>query len=84
MSHLDAEFKKQSSSSLRSLITDQVNAIWHNFCHYSELYQFQGTQAYGTICHACKHRSERDSDFLEIEVNFGVSLDSINMGLPHI
>ncbi|KDR73501.1 hypothetical protein GALMADRAFT_72029 [Galerina marginata CBS 339.88] len=54
MSHLDAEFKKQSSPAVKSLITDQ----------------FQGGQVYGTICHACKSRSERASDFLEIEISF--------------
>ncbi|KAF9475859.1 cysteine proteinase [Pholiota conissans] len=54
MSHLDAEFKKQSSPVTKTLITDQ----------------FQGTQIYGTICHACKNRSERVSDFLELEISF--------------
>ncbi|KAF8163463.1 hypothetical protein B0H34DRAFT_795175 [Crassisporium funariophilum] len=54
MSHLDDEFKKQSLSSVKSLVTDQ----------------FQGTQVYGTICHACRNRSERVSNFLEIEINF--------------
>ncbi|CAA7271556.1 unnamed protein product [Cyclocybe aegerita] len=54
MTHLDAEFKKQASPSVKSLIEDQ----------------FQGSQAYGTICHACKNRSERSFDFLEIEVAF--------------
>ncbi|KAF9820152.1 hypothetical protein IEO21_01585 [Rhodonia placenta] len=29
----------------------------------------QGKQSYCTICEKCQHRSERDSDFLEIEVN---------------
>ncbi|KAF8798163.1 cysteine proteinase [Phlegmacium glaucopus] len=54
MSHLDAEFKKQSLTSVKSLITDQ----------------FQGSQVYGTICHACRSRSERVSDFLEVEIIF--------------
>ncbi|KAJ6623503.1 hypothetical protein B0H10DRAFT_2010118 [Mycena sp. CBHHK59/15] len=54
MSHLDAEFKKQSSPSLQSLITDQ----------------FQGKQIYGTICTQCASISRRESDFLEIEINF--------------
>ncbi|TFK42426.1 hypothetical protein BDQ12DRAFT_644097 [Crucibulum laeve] len=54
MSHLDAEFKKQSIPSVRSLVTDQ----------------FQGKQVYGTICETCKYQSERDTDFLEIEINF--------------
>ncbi|KAK7020447.1 hypothetical protein R3P38DRAFT_2969526 [Favolaschia claudopus] len=54
MSHLDAEFKKQSNPALQSLITDQ----------------FQGKQVYGTICSQCRSVSARDTDFLEIEINF--------------
>ncbi|KAJ7097738.1 cysteine proteinase [Mycena belliarum] len=54
MSHLDAEFKKQKDPALQSLITDQ----------------FQGKQVYGTICSNCGTVSARDSDFLEIEINF--------------
>ncbi|PPQ63065.1 hypothetical protein CVT24_005920 [Panaeolus cyanescens] len=54
MSHLDAEFKKQSLPKLQSLIADQ----------------FQGNQVYGTICHQCQNKSERIADFLEIEINF--------------
>ncbi|KAK0210866.1 hypothetical protein DFS33DRAFT_1252154 [Desarmillaria ectypa] len=54
MSHLDAEFKKQTSPSLRSLLTDQ----------------FQGKQVYGTLCDTCGYKSERSSDFLEIEISF--------------
>ncbi|KAF8911983.1 hypothetical protein CPB84DRAFT_1760942 [Gymnopilus junonius] len=53
MSHLNAEFKKQPSLDVKSLITKQ----------------FQGSLVYGTICHACKNPSERVSDFLEIEIN---------------
>ncbi|KAH6918351.1 hypothetical protein BKA70DRAFT_13800 [Coprinopsis sp. MPI-PUGE-AT-0042] len=53
MSHLDAEFKKQSDASVRDLVAAQ----------------FQGKQVYGTICHSCKYTSERSSDFLEIEAN---------------
>ncbi|KAJ7581164.1 hypothetical protein C8J56DRAFT_866417 [Mycena floridula] len=54
MSHLDAEFKKQSIPSVQSLITDQ----------------FQGKQVYGTRCHNCHNQSERETDFLELEINF--------------
>ncbi|KAF9454646.1 cysteine proteinase [Macrolepiota fuliginosa MF-IS2] len=54
MSHLDVEFKKQSVPELRSLISNQ----------------FQGTQLYGTICDTCGYRSERKSDFLELEIRF--------------
>ncbi|KAJ7709699.1 hypothetical protein B0H17DRAFT_999051 [Mycena rosella] len=54
MSHLDTEFKKQSNPALKSLITDQ----------------FQGKQVYGTICSNCHAVSARDTDFLEIEINF--------------
>ncbi|KAI0748066.1 cysteine proteinase [Daedaleopsis nitida] len=53
MAHLDNEFKKQHSDELKSLIADQ----------------FQGKQVYNTVCQNCQRRSERDSDFLEIEVN---------------
>ncbi|KAF4614469.1 hypothetical protein D9613_002689 [Agrocybe pediades] len=53
MSHLDNEFKKQSNPSVQSLIKNQ----------------FQGSQVYGTVCHGCKNRSERSSDFLEIELS---------------
>ncbi|KAI0646997.1 cysteine proteinase [Trametes meyenii] len=53
MAHLDTEFKKQRDPGLRSLITNQ----------------FEGKQVYNTVCQNCLRRSERDSDFLEIEVN---------------
>ncbi|KAG6867026.1 hypothetical protein C0991_003943 [Blastosporella zonata] len=53
MSHLDAEFKKQANPIVKSLVTDQ----------------FQGKQVYGTLCNQCQYRSERVSDFLEIEIN---------------
>lgn len=53
ISHLDAEFKKQSIPAIKSLITDQ----------------FQGKQVYGTICNRCHYRSERTSDFLELEIS---------------
>ncbi|TFK92421.1 cysteine proteinase [Polyporus arcularius HHB13444] len=53
MAHLDTEFRKQRSPELKSLIPDQ----------------FQGRQVYNTVCQNCQRRSERDSDFLEIEVN---------------
>lgn len=54
MSHLDAEFKKQADPAVRMLIESQ----------------FQGSQVYGTFCHACQYKSERSTDFLEVEVNF--------------
>ncbi|KAI0688254.1 cysteine proteinase [Cytidiella melzeri] len=53
MAHLDSEFQKQSDSSLKSLIADQ----------------FQGKHVYATVCSQCRNRSERESEFLEIEVN---------------
>ncbi|KAH9946153.1 cysteine proteinase [Epithele typhae] len=53
MAHLDNEFKQQENSGLRSLVSDQ----------------FQGKQVYNTVCQNCLRHSERDSDFLEIEVN---------------
>jgi len=80
MSHLDAEFKKQSLTSVKSLITDQVWA-YHlvNITLTYNYHQFQGSQVYGTICHACRSRSERVSDFLEIEIIFEVgAIDSVS------
>ncbi|KAH8107139.1 cysteine proteinase [Cristinia sonorae] len=53
MAHLDSEFQKQSIPGLKSLLADQ----------------FQGKQVYGTLCSSCKTRSERESEFLEVEVN---------------
>ncbi|KAI4525001.1 hypothetical protein K525DRAFT_261907 [Schizophyllum commune Loenen D] len=55
MTHLASEFNKQSIPSVRSLVADQ----------------FEGIQLYGTRCDTCKTQSERESTFLEIEVNFG-------------
>ncbi|KAJ3732305.1 cysteine proteinase [Lentinula guzmanii] len=54
MTHLDAEFKKQPNQSLQTLVNSQ----------------FEGEQVYGTMCDNCKYRSERCSNFWEIEVNF--------------
>lgn len=54
MSHLDTEFKKQTSPRLRALVEDR----------------FQGKQVYGTRCDTCEYQSERETDFLEVEVNF--------------
>ncbi|KAI9064377.1 cysteine proteinase [Trametes sanguinea] len=53
MAHLDTEFKKQQDPALQSLIANQ----------------FEGKQVYNTVCQKCLRRSERDSDFLEIELN---------------
>ncbi|KAJ3574829.1 hypothetical protein NP233_g1494 [Leucocoprinus birnbaumii] len=54
MSHLDVEFRKQGVPELHSLVPDQ----------------FQGSQVYGTACDSCQYRSERTTDFLEIEIRF--------------
>ncbi|KAJ3775406.1 cysteine proteinase [Lentinula raphanica] len=54
MTHLDAEFKKQSNRSLQTLVNSQ----------------FEGEQVYGTMCDNCRYRSERSSHFWELEVNF--------------
>ncbi|KAJ4487816.1 cysteine proteinase [Lentinula aciculospora] len=53
ITHLDAEFRKQPNQSLQSLVNSQ----------------FEGEQVYGTMCDNCKYRSERRSNFWEIEVN---------------
>lgn len=34
--------------------------------------QFQGELVYGTHCHNCRFRSERTSNFLELEINIEV------------
>lgn len=80
MSHLDAEFKKQSDASVRDLVASQVSThsrlspIQFSFWKFL---QFQGKQLYGTICHSCKYTSERSSDFLEIEVNIKVHFPAL-------
>ncbi|KAF8587403.1 cysteine proteinase [Ramaria rubella] len=53
MSHLATEFEKQAVPPLKTLLADQ----------------FQGNQTYGTMCKQCCHRSEHDTDFLELEIN---------------
>ncbi|KAG8217868.1 hypothetical protein J3R82DRAFT_6034 [Butyriboletus roseoflavus] len=53
MSHLDNEFQKQHAPALRTLVSNQ----------------FQGELVYGTHCHNCRSKSERSSDFLELEIN---------------
>ncbi|TFK55130.1 cysteine proteinase [Heliocybe sulcata] len=53
MSYLDSEFKKQSVTSLKTLVPDQ----------------FQGNQIYGTECQNCHNKSERNSEFLELEIS---------------
>ena len=39
---------------------------------YSRSLQFQGELVYGTLCHNCRSKSERTSDFLELEINIEV------------
>jgi ubiquitin carboxyl-terminal hydrolase 48 len=34
--------------------------------------KFQGEQVYGTICGGCHNKSERSTDFLELEINIEV------------
>ena len=34
--------------------------------------QFEGKLTYGTMCQTCHQRSERDTDFLELEINLEV------------
>jgi uncharacterized UBP type Zn finger protein len=60
MTHLQAEFQKQTQPELRSLITDQ----------------FEGRLAYVTTCHGCHNRTERQSEFLELELNLEVALQN--------
>lgn len=56
MSHLDNEFKKQTDPKLQSLLPSQ----------------FEGKVVHTTVCDKCKSRSERESTFLELEVNLEV------------
>lgn len=36
--------------------------------------QFEGKLTYGTMCKKCQNKSERDSDFLELEISLSVRL----------
>jgi hypothetical protein len=77
MSHLDSEFRKQDSPAVRSIVTDQVGFGGHfsiPSCFNFFFCKFQGEQIYGTRCQGCGYQSERASKFLEIEINFSVSL----------
>ncbi|KAG9012112.1 hypothetical protein FRB93_002255 [Tulasnella sp. JGI-2019a] len=51
--HLESVFAKQSVPSLKTLVADQ----------------FSGLLTYGTECHNCGFKSERDSEFYELEIN---------------
>ena len=81
MTHLDAEFKKQNSESLKTLITNQVKCQRPILWSWLTFLKFQGTQVYGTICQSCKYRSETRSEFLEIEVSFKVNTSSMSISL---
>ena len=41
------------------------------------LSSFEGKQIYNTVCQNCQRRSERDSSFLEIEVNLEASRNEL-------
>ncbi|THH17534.1 hypothetical protein EW146_g3292 [Bondarzewia mesenterica] len=75
MSHLDTEFQKQSDPALKNLLSNQVRIHFPGSPSSACIqlgcfdFQFQGIQVYTTLCQACGNRSERESDFLEIEVN---------------
>ena len=70
MTHLDAELKKQNAEFLKSLITDQVTWFLLTIVIILQFSKFQGTQVYSTICHSCENRSEKTSEFLELEISF--------------
>ncbi|PVF98765.1 hypothetical protein CPB86DRAFT_338654 [Serendipita vermifera] len=53
LSHLSKEFEKQDSHAVKNLINTQ----------------FEGSITYGTQCHRCGYKSERDATFLEIELS---------------
>ncbi|GAA5957689.1 hypothetical protein JCM3765_001482 [Sporobolomyces pararoseus] len=61
LSLLDHEFKKQSLQKEQEGATMNVGKLVKE--------QFEGRMIYGTRCHTCKHPSERDASFLELEVS---------------
>lgn len=40
----------------------------------TQLIQFEGSLTYGTKCHGCGNKSERDTKFLELEISLTVRL----------
>lgn len=80
MAHLDTEFKKQQNAELQSLIASQVRPTGRWTGHGLMFSQFEGKQVYNTVCQNCHRRSERDSDFLEIELNIEVIRVSATRG----
>jgi ubiquitin carboxyl-terminal hydrolase 48 len=77
MSHLATEFEKQAVPSLKTLLSDQVWFL-RPYCHNATLtgdittFQFEGKLTYGTMCQECRQSSERDANFLELEINLEV------------
>ena len=72
MAHLDTEFQKQADPTLKTLISSQVCGNIFLSVLGLMLVKFQGTQTYVTTCQKCGYRSERSSDFLEVEVTLTV------------
>lgn len=74
MSHLATEFEKQAVPSLKTLLSDQVRCwtLLSVFILNNVITKFQGKLTYGTMCQKCCQRSERDADFLELEINLEV------------
>lgn len=74
MAHLDSEFQKQLDPTLKSLVADQVRtALTWLYAYMLTSSQFQGKQVYTTVCSKCHIRSERESEFLELELTLAVS-----------
>jgi hypothetical protein len=85
MSLLDHEFKKQGlkraaeggSPDVAKLVQTQVGRVIirvHSITHPNT--QFEGSITYGTKCSSCQTKSERNSTFLELEVNLTVRQSS--------
>ena len=75
MSHLATEFEKQTVPSLKTLLSDQVRCLdyYTTVTLTSDITdKFEGKLTYGTACQKCHQHSERDADFLELEINLEV------------
>lgn len=73
MDHLDSEFQKQDEPALRSLLSDQVSygissATLHEYSHE----QFKGRLVDGILCSSCDRRSDKESEFSELQITLAV------------
>ena len=84
MAHLDTEFQKQADPTLKTLISSQVCSGTFSSVLGSRSSKFQGNQTYVTTCQKCDYRSERSSDFLEVEVTLTVGTPSSSQTYIHL